>query len=160
MKEQADFLMREFFKDYPKWKKHSILVEQYTENIYEEEGINSPFVYNVIVLSGFFHDLGIPIAEKKYAKVEDHVQEKEGEIVAREFMQKMGIRRDILERVCYIIGHHHTYKKIDGIDFQILWEADLIVNTFEGRRDPKNIDIDKNFKTISGRDYFIDIISS
>ena len=29
-----------------------------------------------------------------------------------------------VERICFIIGHHHTYKAIDGLDFQILVEAD------------------------------------
>jgi ribosomal protein S18 len=31
-------------------------------------------------------------------------------------------------RISFIVGNHHTPEKIDGIDFQILWEADLIEN--------------------------------
>jgi hypothetical protein len=30
-----------------------------------------------------------------------------------------------------LIGHHHTYSNIEGIDYQILVEADFIVNFFE-----------------------------
>ena len=50
--------------------------------------------------------------------------------------------------------HHHTLEKVDGIDFQVLWEADFIVNI-----DEKNITlekgeeqkaIDKNFITETG----------
>ena len=29
------------------------------------------------------------------------------------------------------VGHHHTYDSIDGIDYQILVEADFLVNLFE-----------------------------
>lgn len=35
------------------------------------------------------------------------------------------------ERICYLIGHHHTYTNINGIDYQILVEADFLVNIFE-----------------------------
>lgn len=32
----------------------------------------------------------------------------------------------LIKRVCYLVGHHHTYTDIDGIDYQILVEADCI----------------------------------
>ena len=31
----------------------------------------------------------------------------------------------------YLIAHHHTYNNIDGIDYQILVEADFLVNIME-----------------------------
>ena len=34
-------------------------------------------------------------------------------------------------RVQYLIAHHHTYDNIDGIDYQILVEADFLVNIME-----------------------------
>ena len=33
-----------------------------------------------------------------------------------------------IDRICFIIGNHHTPSKIDGLDFQIQWEADLLEN--------------------------------
>ena len=30
-----------------------------------------------------------------------------------------------------MIAHHHTYQNIDGLDYQILVEADFLVNLFE-----------------------------
>ena len=30
-----------------------------------------------------------------------------------------------------MIAHHHTYHNIDGLDYQILVEADFLVNLFE-----------------------------
>lgn len=34
----------------------------------------------------------------------------------------------VTERVSYLVGHHHTYDHIDGMDYQILVEADFLVN--------------------------------
>ena len=36
-----------------------------------------------------------------------------------------------LDRVAYLVGHHHSPAQIDGIDYQILIEADYIVNASE-----------------------------
>ena len=41
--------------------------------------------------------------------------------------KETGFRR-VTERVAYLIGHHHTYDKIEGMDYQILVEADFLVN--------------------------------
>ena len=37
----------------------------------------------------------------------------------------------IIRRVSYLVGHHHTYDQIDGLDYQILVEADFLVNLYE-----------------------------
>lgn len=34
----------------------------------------------------------------------------------------------VAERVSYLVGHHHTYDHIDGMDYQILVEVDFLVN--------------------------------
>ena len=36
-----------------------------------------------------------------------------------------------MNRVAYLVGHHHSPEQIDGIDYQILIEADYIVNASE-----------------------------
>ena len=38
---------------------------------------------------------------------------------------------DVIDRVCFLIAHHHTYNQVDGIDYRILLEADALVNLFE-----------------------------
>ncbi len=44
---------------------------------------------------------------------------------------KMTDDKELIARVCYLVGHHHTYTDIDGLDYQILVEADYIVNMYE-----------------------------
>ena len=46
-------------------------------------------------------------------------------------LHKLGFEPEISERVQYLIAHHHTYNNIDGIDYQILIEADFLVNMYE-----------------------------
>ncbi len=36
-----------------------------------------------------------------------------------------------VDRICYLIAHHHTYENVDGLDYRILLEADFLVNALE-----------------------------
>jgi hypothetical protein len=104
----------------------------------------------VINYSSILHDIGIHEAEKKYNSSSGKYQEELGPNIARELIGNLDISDDIKERTYYLIGNHHTYNKIDGIDFQILVEADFMVNIFEGNLN--NIEHIKNtiFKTKTG----------
>ena len=42
-----------------------------------------------------------------------------------------GVDQELTHRVCWLIGHHHTYSNIRDIDHQILVEADFLVNMAE-----------------------------
>ena len=59
----------------------------------------------------------------------------------------------LLKRVKYLISRHHRYNNIDGMDCQILIEADFIVNVYEDEVKPETVkDIyEKIFKTESGK---------
>lgn len=51
----------------------------------------------------------------------------------------LGFKEQVIRRVEYLVGHHHTYKDIDGLDYQILVEADFLVNYFENGLDKEHI---------------------
>ena len=61
----------------------------------------------------------------------------------------------VIERVAYIVGGHHTASKNDGLDFQVIWESDLLVNIEEdglaAMKDKLPALIEKNFRTATGR---------
>ena len=80
------------------------------------------------------------------------IQEQEGPAVARELLQKVGYAPEKIERICYLVGHHHTYNMIDGLDYQLLVEADFIVNFYEDGTPKENIAkaVERVFKTESG----------
>jgi hypothetical protein len=58
-----------------------------------------------------------------------------------------------MERICYLVGHHHTYTDMDGMDYRILVEADFLVNLYENNVKYKAIlASDENiFRTETGR---------
>jgi HD superfamily phosphohydrolase len=106
----------------------------------------------IVEISALLHDIGIHESERKYNSAAGKWQEIEGPIVARELLKNLNPENNILERVLFLIGHHHSYKLIDGIDFQILVEADFLVNIFEDEIDKSGCGKIKEtiFKTKSG----------
>ena len=65
----------------------------------------------------------------------------------------LGFQEKVFRRVVYLVGHHLTYKNIDGMDYQILVEADFLVNYFENGLDREHIktSAEKIFKTETGK---------
>jgi HD superfamily phosphodiesterase len=111
-----------------------------------------PQLQIVIDISAILHDIGIHEAERKYNSSAGKWQEIEGPEVAQELLKNLSLEKNIKERVLFLIGHHHSYNDIDGIDFQILVEADFLVNMFEDEMaKPECLKIKQNiFKTKSG----------
>lgn len=64
---------------------------------------------------------------------------KEGPPVARKLLTELQFNESDVDRICFLVGNHHTYKNIDGLDFQILAEADLIVNFCEENTEERSI---------------------
>lgn len=99
------------------------------------------------------HDIGIRPAEEKYGVCNGKLQEQEGPSYARKMLKELKFDEADIERICYLVGHHHTYTNIDGIDYQILVEADFLVNFYEDelRQDSIQTAFDKIFRTESGK---------
>ena len=105
---------------------------------------------HILETAAILHDIGIKIAEEKYHCSTGSLQEKEGPAAARQMLTECGTYSDaVIDRVCYLIGHHHTYSNIVGLDYQILVEADFLVNLYEDHADKQAIQtaIDRIFIT-------------
>ena len=85
----------------------------------------------VLEAAALVHDIGIPICNQKYGSHPGNLQEKEGPPLARQMLSQLDFTEAEIDRVCTLVGEHHTYLPMDGIDHQILVEADFIVNSFE-----------------------------
>ena len=79
----------------------------------------------------YLHDIGIPEAERKYNRCDGKIQEQEGPPVARELLFEIGATKDMIARVCELVGHHHTPQGVDSPEFRVLWDADALVNLSE-----------------------------
>ena len=85
----------------------------------------------ILETAALTHDIGIHLCEEKYGNCNGKLQEKEGPAIAEKLLSDLGFSGEVSERVQYLIAHHHTYNNIDGIDYQILVEADFLVNMCE-----------------------------
>lgn len=129
---------------------HFIKVHGFAKLIGEREQLDKKTML-ILETAAYMHDIGIKQSELKYNSSAGQYQELEGPGEAEIILKKLCYDEDVIKRVCYLIGHHHTYSNIDGMDYQILVEADFIVNIFED-----NIDCTKNirnkiFKTETGK---------
>ena len=110
---------------------HFLKVYQFAALIGKLEGM-SPEQQEILEIAAILHDIGIIPSEKKYGISNGKLQEQEGPAYARELLNRIGgYGQEFIDRVCFLIAHHHTYEGIDGLDWQILLEADFLVNSFE-----------------------------
>lgn len=109
---------------------HFCKVHSYAKLIAETENMDKKDLF-ILEAAALTHDIGIHVCEEKYGNCNGKLQEKEGPAIAKKLLQELGFAGDISERVQYLIAHHHTYDKIDGMDYQILVEADFLVNIME-----------------------------
>jgi hypothetical protein len=140
-----------YFENDIKRINHALKVYAFSNCIARSENL-SDNVTLITDIAAVMHDIGIKEAEKKYNSCTGHYQEIEGPPVARELLSDLNISPAILDRICFLIGNHHSYNKIDGIDFQILVEADFLVNIFEDEIAKHSIETirEKYFKTKTG----------
>jgi uncharacterized protein len=131
---------------------HSLKVYGYAQLLGVLEGL-SPDKQFVLELAAILHDIGIHVSEAKYGYSDGHKQEIEGPTIAREILEHIGVIQEVTDRVCFIVSKHHTFTAIDDIDFQLLVEADFLVNSVEEEVSPDGIArfVELNFKTDSGR---------
>ena len=109
---------------------HFTKVHAYARLIAESEGIDHRTA-QVLEAAALVHDIAIPLCNQKYGAHPGPLQEKEGPPLARGLLSRLPFMEEEIQRVCTLVGEHHTYHPMDGIDHQILVEADFIVNSFE-----------------------------
>ena len=137
---------------------HLIRVWTYAKTIGELEGLDEDAQY-ILEAAAITHDIACPLCREKYGSTNGKYQEAEGEKLVREFLADTGMRSDQIDRVAFLVGHHHTFRDIEGIDYQILVEADFIANASENGYGEGRI---RNFmtgimKTAGGRRLLQDI---
>ncbi len=130
--------MINLFQDDVKRINHALKVLSFSQIIGNDLSLSEE-TKSILNYSAILHDIGIQEAERKHNSSGGKYQEIEGPPIAREILSKYNIPKNIIERVCFLVGNHHSYSKIDGIDFQILVEADFLVNIHEDEMNKKSI---------------------
>jgi hypothetical protein len=162
LKDRVALEMKRYFGRDFKRIAHATKVARYAEEIVKAERGDPA----VVLSAAFLHDIGIKEAERKHNSSAARYQEEEGPPIAREILIKLGARPELIEEVCDIVGHHHHPRDPETVNFQCLYDADLIVNLEENHKEQPMVPdrlvkmIDKNFFTERGKSLAKEVFSA
>lgn len=122
--------MISYYSGEPKQIQHFTKVHNFARLIGRQENLDER-TQEILEAAAYVHDIGIKPALEKYGSSVGKFQEKEGPEPAGKLLAGLGFDPELIERVCYLVAHHHTYNNMDGLDYQILVEADFLVNLYE-----------------------------
>ncbi len=147
------FAMYEYMAGDVKRINHFMKVHGYAAVIGKAEGLDER-TQEILEATAYVHDIGIKNSEIKYGSSSGYYQQIEGPGEAEKLLKKVGYDDEFIERVKYLVSRHHKYVNIDGMDCQILIEADFIVNTYEDeiKKETINDIYNKIFRTDAGKE--------
>ena len=130
---------------------HFLKVYEFSRMIGLAEGLDGNQQLT-LELAALVHDIGIRPSEAIYGDCKGPHQEELGPAEVQKMLKPLGVDQERIERIMYLVGHHHTYKNIEGMDYQILVEADFLVNLYEeGVKKEASLAARKNiFRTKTG----------
>ena len=91
---------------------HFLKVHSLARLIAVSEGIDAHTRF-IVEAAAYVHDVGLQPAQ------------------AKAMLEELYFPQDVIDRVAFLVGRHQTDTGIDGVDFQILMEADCLVNLCE-----------------------------
>jgi len=89
----------------------------------------------VVLTAAYLHDIGIKEAERKYQSTAAQYQEEEGPPIARDILERLGAKAELVDEVCDIVGRHHHPRPQETTNFKCLYDADLITNLEENHQE-------------------------
>lgn len=130
---------------------HFLKVWSYARTIGELEGLDS-HTLRILELTAVVHDISCPLCRIKYGNTDGRHQEEESAALVGEFFSDFPLPEEDKARISYIVSHHHTYTDVDAVDYQILLEADFLVNADENGLDRQHIETFRRqvFRTQTG----------
>ena len=109
---------------------HFLKVWAMAKTIGELEGLDS-HTQEVLELTAMVHDIACPLCREKYGNTNGSNQELESPPLVETFFEGLPVDPADLSRISFLVAHHHTDTGVDGLDYQILLEADFLVNAGE-----------------------------
>ena len=143
--------MIEYYEGQPERIQHFTKVHSYAAYIGRQEQLSDDEML-ILETAAYTHDIGIKKAEELYHSSNGRLQQELGPGEAEIMLNELHFPQNVIDRVKYLIAHHHTYSNIQGMDLQILIEADFLVNADESRMTAEAIRSarEKIFETQSG----------
>lgn len=130
--------MIDFYKGNKSDVRHFLKVYAYAKTIGELEGLDSR-TQDTLEIAAIVHDIACPLCREKYGNTSGNHQEEESADLLQVFLSEFNLPAQMEERIIHIVSHHHTYTHVDGLDYQILLEADYLVNADESQYSEESI---------------------
>ena len=130
---------------------HFLKVWSFAHTIGCEEGLERETL-EILEFAAVVHDIACPLCREKYGNTNGKHQEEESGPLVDAFFSDMPVGDLNVDRIRWLVEHHHTYTNVDGIDYQILLEADFLVNAAESSYSKQMIEnaSRKIFRTATG----------
>lgn len=122
--------MIEFYRGNLRDIDHFLKVWAMAKTIGELEGLDS-HTQEVLELTVVVHDIACPLCREKYGNTNGSNQKLESPPLVETFFEGLPVDPANLSRISFLVAHHHTDTGVDGLDYQILLEADFLVNAGE-----------------------------
>lgn len=134
---------------------HFLKVHAFAAQIGREEGLDEKTLF-LLEAAAYVHDIGIHEGERRFGRNDGQIQQELGPDEARPMLEELGFEKGDVDRICWLVAHHHSYGSIDGPDAQILAEADMLVNQYEDGAPLKQNEAlyHRLYKTESGKRMF------
>ena len=103
------------------------------------EGLDAE-TQTVLEVAAITHAIACPLCREKYGDTNGKHQEAEGVPVVRDFLRGTGLTETQIDRVAFLVGHHHTFINVCGRDYQILLETNYIANASGNGYERRNVE--------------------
>lgn len=130
---------------------HFLKVYAYAKTIGEAELLDA-HTQQILEMTAIVHDIACPVCREKYGNTDGRNQELESPALVEAFFSNQPIPQADVERISWLVAHHHTYSHVGGPDHQILLEADYLVNADEQQHSREAIEKARSnfFRTAAG----------
>ena len=130
---------------------HALRVLEAAQEILRGEAANP----RIVVAAALLHDIGIQEAERRHGSAAPKFQELEGPPIARRILEALDFAGLDIQAICRTVGSHHSARDAAGPEFDVVWDADWLVNLPDEAGDKHGHDlrafIDKVFRSATGR---------
>lgn len=117
---------------------HFLKVHAFARLIGEKEGLDKSSM-DILETAAILHDIACPLCREKYGSARGDLQESEGMPMTEDFLKEFSLPADFVNRVVWLVGHHHTTDNVQSVEHRILLEADYLVNAHESGHSPEKI---------------------
>ena len=155
------FAMMEYFRGDPKRIQHFMKVYSFARAIGVKEKLPDDVQY-LVEVAAITHNIGVKNSELKYGSAAGEYLEIEGPPEAEKMLREIGYDEEFIDKICFLIANRNHYKNYDNAPYQILAEANLLVNISQEKINmglANNLK-EKIFKTKSGLKMFEDLYNA